>query len=225
MAGCSEDPPPPIGYGAAKPAGDRLGLRAPPGSVVTLSQWPDACNLVTDPEIRAILPQATDIERKPVMVTVSNFNPLRQADPGTTGEVPRGGCEFEFALPTGGDSTSYNSSFTVTVTAVADPAVVASRYLEDKSGDSQKSGFKDLAASWGTQGCYSTGDGLSAGANCYQGPYLFDVGGSSWADGVAPKPDPDATAAENIAAEKQRQQIWADKVLSQVTRTVAARMS
>jgi hypothetical protein len=51
------------------------------------------------------------------------------------------------------------------------------------------------------------------------------VGGSSWADGVAPKPGPDATASENIAAEKQRQQIWADKVLSQVTRTVGARMS
>jgi hypothetical protein len=228
LTGCSEDPPPPaIEFGSAKPAGEKLGLQPQPGSAVALSQWPDACKLVTDPEILAILPQAKDFERTPVKVTVTNFNPLTAPDPSTVGDVPRGGCKFEFALPAGDDQAARNSSFTIIVTGVADPALMAARYQEDKKEEEagRDNGFKDLALSWGTQGCYSYGSGVNWRAGCYQGPYLFDVEGWSSAEGLAPLPGPDATGNENIAAEKQRYQNWVDKVLSQVVRTVSARMS
>jgi hypothetical protein len=227
MTGCSEDPPPPaIEFGSAKPAGEKLGLQPQRGSAVALSQWPDACKLVTDPEILAILPQAKDFERTPVKVTVTNFNPLNAADPSTVGDVPQGGCKFEFALPAGDDQPARNSSLSVIVTAAADPALVGARYLEDKKKEAGRdNGFKDLAVSWGTQGCYSYGSGPSGTADCYQGSYLFEVGGWSSAEGLAPIPGPDATGNESLAAEKQRYKNWVDKVLSQVVRTVAARMS
>ncbi|MFE0104945.1 hypothetical protein [Streptomyces sp. NPDC059009] len=227
MSGCSEDSPPPaIKFRAAKPAGDKLGFRPTPGSPVTLSQWPDACKLMTDGEIRAILPQAKEFERKPVKVTILNMDPLSEAAPGTTGDVPRGGCEFGFALPSKGGDSSRNSSVSITVTAIADPAAVKKRYLEDKKGDSKKKGFTDLGDSWGVEGCYAVQNSVSdTGADCYQGPYLFEVGGSSWADGVAPQPGADAEPAENIAAVKKRARTWQTKVLAESVRTVGARMS
>ncbi|WP_405064333.1 hypothetical protein OG474_22500 [Kribbella sp. NBC_01505] len=227
LTGCGEEKPPPaIEFGAAKPAGDQIGLKPQSGTAVALSEWPDACKLVTDPEITAILPQAKDFERTPVKVTITNFNPLKAADPSTVGDVPRGGCEFEFALPAGKDKSARNSSFTVTVTAVADPALVAARYAEDKkkeAGDDNE--FKDLAAAWGTKGCYSYGGALNRTAECYQGPYLFEVTGSSSAGGLGPNPGKKATLNETTAAEKQRYENWINKVLTPVVQTVGARMS
>lgn len=227
MTGCSEQSPPtPVEFGSARPAGGTLGLHPEAGSVVPLSEWPDACELVSDEEVRAILPQAKRIERKPVKVTILNMNPLAEARPGTTGDVPRGGCEFAFALPGRSGDSGSNSSFTVTVTALADPALIAESHQDDKKSDGAEKGFTDQAASWGAQDCYTVGEELSpAVAHCRQGPYLFEVGGSSRAEGVSPAPGPGAKAAENIEAEKKRRQVWADKVLPEVVRTVGARMA
>ncbi|MEU6664321.1 hypothetical protein [Streptomyces sp. NPDC046821] len=226
LAGCGEEKPPPsVEFGSAAPAGDKLGLQPPSGAAVALAQWPDACKLVTDGELSAVLPQSKSVERKPVKVSIINFNPLADAAPGTTGDVPRGGCEFDFHLPgTTGDDVR-NSNFTVTVTAVADPALVADKYREDKKDDGTKKGFKDLTGSWGAQDCYSVDSVLSAEVTCMQGAYEFEVGGSSYAEGLVKQPGPDAKPAENLAAAAERKQLWTDKVLSQVTRTVAARMA
>ncbi|CAM5301410.1 hypothetical protein SAVIM338S_00450 [Streptomyces avidinii] len=227
VTGCDEEPPPkPVEFGSARPAGANLGIRPEAGSVVLLSQWPDACELVSDEEVRAILPQAKRIERKPVNVTILNMNPLVETRPGTTGEVPRGGCEFEFALPSKSGDTVTNSDFTVTVTALAEPALTTESHEDDKNSDATEKGFKDLAASWGAEDCYSVGEGLSSVvAHCRQGPFLFKVRGSSRAEGVSPGPAKGAKAAENIEAEKKRRQVWTDKVLPEVVRTVSARMA
>lgn len=227
MTGCTEQAPPtPVEFGPARPAGGKLGIHPAAGSVVPLSEWPDACELVSDEEVRAILPQAQRIERKPVKVTILNMNPLAEARPGTTGDVPRGGCEFAFVLPGRHGDTGSNSRFTVTVTALADPALTAESHQDDKKSDATDKGFTDLAASWGAQDCYAVGEGLTpAVAHCRQGPYRFEVGGSSWAEGVSPGPAKGAKAAENIEAEKKRRQVWAEKVLPEVVRTVGARMT
>ncbi|MGW6403983.1 hypothetical protein [Streptomyces sp. NPDC055134] len=58
-----------------------------------------------------------------------------------------------------------------------------------------------------------------------QGPYEFELRGSSSAEGLVPQPDPDAKASENLAAAAKRERLWTDKVLSQVARTVGARMT
>ncbi|MFI9779480.1 hypothetical protein ACIHCV_33125 [Streptomyces sp. NPDC051956] len=39
-----------------------------------------------------------------------------------------------------------------------------------------------------------------------------------------PQPGSDAKPSENLAAAAKREQLWTDKVLSQVARTVGARM-
>ncbi|MER6531566.1 hypothetical protein [Streptomyces sp. NPDC001508] len=226
LTGCSEDSPPPsVEFGSARPAGDRLGIQAPPNASVRLSQWPDGCKLLTNGEIQAFLPQAKSFEREPVKVSILNFDPLAESDPGTTGDVPRGGCEFSFNLPDGGSSDYANSHITVTVTALADPALIAKRYDEDKQDKTKEKDFTDLAATWGPEGCYRVGGVTGDEVYCRQGPYLFELDGSSSAEGLVKDPGVGAKPAENLAAAEKRRTIWTEKALSQAARTVAARMS
>ncbi|MFB7715125.1 hypothetical protein [Streptomyces sp. NPDC056105] len=53
----------------------------------------------------------------------------------------------------------------------------------------------------------------------------FELRGSSHAEGLVPQPGSDAKPSENLAAAAKRERLWTDKVLSQVARTVGARMS
>ncbi|WP_411082257.1 hypothetical protein [Streptomyces sp. cmx-18-6] len=225
LTGCGEEPPTPVTYGAAEPAGDTLGLRPPEGSAIALSQWPDACKLVTEAELQAVLPQAKAIKHEPVKLTITNFNPLTQAPPGTTGDVPRGGCKYDFHLPDHGDDEFGNSHFTVVVTSVADAGLVKERYREDKDRDEKEKGFVDLADSWGAQDCYNVEASFQGKVTCLQGTYLFEVDGDTSAAGVLEMPPTDATAAENRAAVEKRRKLWTEKVLSEITRTIAARLS
>ncbi|MDG4859561.1 hypothetical protein P8605_15610 [Streptomyces sp. T-3] len=211
LAGCSDEPPE-LEFGSAKSSGDPLAAQPAQGSSLPLDQWPNACKVLSDKEIRAILPQATDFEREPVKVTILNFNPLSEPDPGTTGDVPAGGCEFKFGLPSEYES-EHNSSVKVTFTAIADPSLVRENYTEDrddarKDAGQYKKKFQDLGKSLGTEGCYLPD--VSDGPVCHQGPYQFEVSGMSTADGVGEYPKAD----EN----------WSKKVLTEVVRTLSARM-
>ncbi|MFD3513138.1 hypothetical protein [Streptomyces sp. NPDC058657] len=227
LTGCAgEEPPTPVEYGSARPAGDTLGLKPPRGSAVTLSQWPDGCKLVTDEELRAVLPQAKSVTREPRKLTIMNFNPLVEAAPGTTGDVPRAGCKYEFHLPSDGEKEFPNSHFSLLVTTIADPALVAKEYREDKDRAVKKEkGFADLAGSWGAKDCYRVGEGFSAKVTCLQGAYVFEVDGDTDAAGVAQMPEPGAEKSENLAAVQKRRDLWMEKVLPQIARTVAARLS
>ncbi|MDQ0988528.1 hypothetical protein [Streptomyces sp. V2I9] len=226
LTGCGEDEPPtPVEYGAARPAGDTLGLRPPEGSALPLAEWPDACKLVTEAELRAIVPRAKALEHEPVKVTIMNFNPLAEAVPGTTGDVDRGGCTYDFHLPDHGDDEFANSHFTVVVTAIADPALVEKNYREDKDEDGTEKGYTDLAGSWGAEDCYLTAATGDDEVTCLQGAYLFEVDGDTSAAGVVDMPDPGAKASENLAAAAERRRLWTEEVLAEVTRTVAARLS
>ncbi len=214
LAGCSEEPPT-LEFGTAKPSGPRLDAQAPKGGSLPLAQWPDACEVLREEEIRAILPQAKDFQRDPIKVSVLNFNPLAKPAPGTTGDVPKGGCETGFGLPSTYESKQ-NSRITIVFQGLADPALVAEEYAEDlayevengaKSSAKGAEPFKDFKASLGPAGCFTKG---SSGLVCHQGPYAFEVDGSSTADGVGPY------------AESRKN--WREKVLIPVVRTLSARM-
>ncbi|WP_330328719.1 hypothetical protein OHS33_02480 [Streptomyces sp. NBC_00536] len=212
LSGCSSEPPA-LTFGAAKPSGARLSAQPPRGASVPLAQWPNACEVLGDEEVRAILPQAKDFQREPVKVTVLNFNPMAKSDPGTTGDVPAGGCKTEFSLPAKYKG-KHNSYIRIVFKAVADPALVDAAYTEDRddeakraAGDTKK--FRDLGNSLGAAGCYTKS--LTTTMICHQGPYQFEVGGMSTADGVGKYPDSD----EN----------WRAKVLTEVVRTLSARMA
>ncbi|MER6301596.1 hypothetical protein ABT247_18815 [Kitasatospora sp. NPDC001539] len=212
LAGCSKEVPA-LRFGSAQPSGNRLTAQPPSGRSLPLAQWPHGCEVLSDAEIKAILPQADAIKRQPVKVTIINFNPLTEADPGTTGDVPDAGCKFSFGLPDKSDSTS-NSSIKLTFTAVADPKLVAKNYADDLAhgrDDATKyhKEFEDLGTSLGPQGCYAE-DLASGNLTCHQGPYEFEVSGSSTAGGVGEYPKADRN--------------WSDKVLRQVVRTLSARM-
>ncbi|MER7540281.1 hypothetical protein ABTX77_36710 [Streptomyces sp. NPDC097704] len=213
LAGCSSAPPP-LEFGAAKPSGPKLAAHPAANASLPLAEWPNACEVLSDEEIRAILPQATDFARDPVKVTIIDFNPLSESAPGTTGDVPAGGCEFRFGLPSEYES-EHNSSVKVTFTAIADPALVERNYAEDLESarkraaeGTYKKEFRDLGTSLGTEGCFLPD--VSDGPTCHQGPYQFEVSGMSTADGVGEYP------ASN--------RNWSEKVLTQVVRTLGPRM-
>ncbi|MFE5596259.1 hypothetical protein [Streptomyces sp. NPDC056549] len=213
LAGCSSAPPP-LEFGAAKPSGPKLAARPAANGSLTLDQWPNACEVLSDDEIRSILPQATGFERDPVKVTIINFNPLSESAPGTTGDVPAGGCEFKFGLPSEYES-EHNSNVKVTFTAIADAALVERNYSEDLKDARKRAGegtykkeFRDLGTSLGTDGCFLPD--VSDGPTCHQGPYQFEVSGMSTADGVGEYP------------ESKRN--WTEKVLTEVVRTLGPRM-
>ncbi|MFH8842942.1 hypothetical protein [Streptomyces sp. NPDC017868] len=213
LAGCSSEPPP-LEFGAAKPSGPKLDARPAANSALPLAQWPNACEVLSDTEIRSILPQATGFAREPVKVTIIDFNPLSESDPGTTGDVPAGGCEFRFGLPSEYES-EHNSSVKVTFTAVADPALVGRHYAEDLADARKRAGegaykkeFRDLGTSLGTDGCFLPD--VSDGPTCHQGPYQFEVSGMSTADGVGEYP--------------RSKRNWTEKVLTEVVRTLGPRM-
>ncbi|MGW6358935.1 hypothetical protein ACWFR5_28115 [Streptomyces sp. NPDC055092] len=88
----------------------------------------------------------------------------------------------------------------VTVTALADPALAGTKYREDKGKDGSEKGFKDLAGTWGAQGCYSVDGVLGAEVTCMQGQYEFEMRGSSHAEGLVPQPGSDAKPPENRPA-------------------------
>ncbi|MCX5205509.1 hypothetical protein OG897_29125 [Streptomyces sp. NBC_00237] len=210
LAGCTSEPPP-LEFGTAKPSGPRLDAQPPKGGSLPLAQWPDACAVLLEEEIRAILPQAKDFERDPIKVSVLNFNPLATSAPGTTGDVPKGGCETEFGLPAKYVSKQ-NSRITIVFQGLADPALVAEGYAKDrayevKHGTKGAEKFQDLGASLGPTGCFTKAPGALV---CHQGPYEFEVDGSSTADGVG----------EYTESRKN----WREKVLVPVVRTLSARM-
>lgn len=213
LAGCSSAPPP-LEFGAAQPSGPKLAAQPAQNGSLPLAQWPNACEVLSDTEIRAILPQATDFQRDPVKVTIINFNPLSEAPADTTGDVPAGGCEFKFGLPSEYES-EHNSSVKVTFTAIADPALVRQNYAEDlkdarerAAKGTYKKEFRDLGSSLGTEGCFLPD--VSDGPTCHQGAYQFEVSGLSTADGVGEYP--------------QSERNWSEKVLTQVVRTLGPRM-
>ncbi|KQX56281.1 MULTISPECIES: hypothetical protein [unclassified Streptomyces] len=211
LAGCSS-PPPALEFGAAGPSGPELAARPADGGSLPVAEWPNACEVLSDDEIRSILPQATDFAREPVKVTIIDFNPLAQSAPGTTGDVEAGGCTYKFGLPSAYEST-HNSSIRVTFTAIADPSLVRQSYAEDladarKDAPRRKKEFRDLGTSLGAAGCFLPD--VSDGPTCYRGPYQFEVGGMSTADGVG----------EYAESDKN----WSAKVLTEVARTVSARI-
>ncbi|MEU8892548.1 hypothetical protein [Streptomyces sp. NPDC048442] len=211
LTGCSSEVPP-LEFASAKPSGARLDAQPPQGGSLPLAQWPDACGVLAEEEIRAILPQAENFTREPINVTIINFNPLQESAPGTTGDVPKGGCKTGFKLPDEYESEQ-NSNIRVVFKSLADPALVAEGYAKDRKyeekdgrGDVEK--FRDLGASLGPTGCFLQD---SAQLVCHQGPYEFEVSGSSTADGVGEYKESDKN--------------WRQKVLTEVVRTLSARMA
>lgn len=148
-----------VTVGHAKPDGKKVSVPAgatDTGGIIQTDQWPSACALIDDSEIKAIFPQADDIKRKP-----SNFQAkLEQQDITVT--VGNGTCSIKFTLPTktAGDD---NVEVTTHMDVVGTPDVVKLNHYP--------TGDEPLAVSGGASCNYN-----GAGVSCARGGIAFSFG-------------------------------------------------
>jgi hypothetical protein len=102
--------------------------------------WPNACDFLTDQDIRSILPQLTGpIQRTPSDVQIDVFDVSGQTA-GENIDVPDANCKITFHLPNSDNDSDYpsngESEIDVGVDAVGDPATLQQNVQSD-SDDSQ----------------------------------------------------------------------------------------
>ncbi len=102
LTGCSSAPPDPIRIGSAPatPTG-KADLSAPvdPSGFFVFNRWPNACELLTDGDIRAVFPQAQGILRKPADEKLRILPDLRAPRPVQEVTVKNASCRVAFSLP------------------------------------------------------------------------------------------------------------------------------
>ena len=199
VAGCSS--PPEIRFGSAQPSGQRITLPSASDPGLPGAQWPDACTLLSDAEVKAVLPQAEDFTREKQSLTLRRIDFLKPEN-STTEEIPAAGCDIWFRLPD--DYDGRNANIDLFVLRIAGPSVIEKEYRDDRK---DKSAIQELGRSWGADDCYSDriSEGTSPNVHCRLGRYYFRVSGHG----------PNGRLTN---------QDYTDKVLSQVVQTLAARM-
>ncbi|MEO3782073.1 hypothetical protein ABGB12_01995 [Actinocorallia sp. B10E7] len=196
VSGCGE--PPELRFGAAQPSGEKLDLPSGGRSGLPGEQWPDACELVDDAELKAILPQAEKIERERQSLTLHKVDFLGGGF--DTEEIPAAGCQIDLRLPD--DYDGVNTFITFSMRQIADPSVIREEYREDRGRDRDET--QSLGTSWGADECHAEKSGLRS-VYCRLGQYYFEIRGRG----------PSSRITE---------QDFTDKVLSQIVQTVTARM-
>lgn len=164
--------------GTAAPSGPLLDIHVPPGTELPGAQWPDACILLSDPELRAILPQATGFTRRPLPADLFGFTNGRMDM--HKDHVPRAGCGLGFRLPSpyGPNPAERNidSYVKVWVLGIVDPNLIGELY---DSGRDHERVTTDVGNAWGADACYTWHDqgGLMGDntVNCRKGQYYFQV--------------------------------------------------
>ncbi|MFF2552675.1 hypothetical protein ACFVUS_16840 [Nocardia sp. NPDC058058] len=204
LAACDSTPPA-VTYGASAPTGAKLNLPVPNPGVLDTAKWPNSCDLLTDAEVGAILPQASNITHKPAKVSfytapgVSPNGKLTYTAPPA--DVPAGECNLWFHLPEKWDGQ--NSNIDIVMRAIADPASITAFYQKERTADRTAT---DLGPVGGATTCYLTT--LNA-MHCAYGHYYFELSGRS-------TPVDGSTTGNPI---------WREKVLSQVIHTLTYKMS
>ncbi|MEC3953760.1 hypothetical protein VMT65_12030 [Nocardia sp. CDC153] len=171
----------PLQVGTAAPDGSRLDIHVPAGTELAVDKWPDGCTLLTDAELRAILPQATNFHRtaQPLeLIGVTNGHVDMHK-----GYIPRAGCEFGFQLPRplqpNALSTTEGASLTVMMLGIVDPSLTDQLYEKDRDPILERE-MTDIGNAWGPDACYTwhnRGDtkGGDYSVACRQGQYYFEV--------------------------------------------------
>lgn len=184
--------------GAARPGPRKVQVTVQPGKLTPAPQWPDACSLLTDDEVTAILPDAKKVETRRYGVTTLTIEdglPTNRGFDETWAKA--GGCLWRIKHK---DEYGYGTHITVRLRAVGD-----AKLLKDHLGFWQH--FNSLIKSPpGVDACY-----LEAPLNriwvCVQGSVMFDVDGETYLDY-----DGFGTG-----------ETWESKVLPMVATTVAAK--
>lgn len=164
LCACGPVGPPGIHFGEAKPATQPITVTLP----ATDDKWPDACAVLTDAEITAILPQATNLKRTPQTVQIVDES---------VRNIAQGGCLFGFDLPDL-PASSDNAKITVMFSAVGEESAVAAYYADRKrfTGD-------PVAPEWGATEC-TYGKIIESTVDCHRGNFAFAITGDSSVGGL-----------------------------------------
>ncbi|HEY2429520.1 MAG TPA: hypothetical protein VGI06_11355 [Acidimicrobiales bacterium] len=179
-----------------------------PDATLAPDRWPDACALLTDADLRVLVPDETAVTRRG-----------QPGEEATGGETPQPtSCRFDLARPT--TPPGYPpDDVSVDVRAVGDHAVLAARFSGDErtaatlppapTGAAAPSGnaapFRDYGVSLGADGSFWDGTEIES----LVGDYLF------WVAGSQSRPDHDPAADA---------QAWRDGVLTRAVSLLASKL-
>lgn len=166
--GCAQQaPPPPIAVRHAPASPAKLTLAKPAnGGLTPGRKWPKACALVSDADIQAILPDATDIEHRAISAKFEVVDGIDLARLRKV-KVPQRSCRIEFDLPAPNEDESAlrSAAIHVRLDAVGTPKIAEMNYHA----------FGDLVDGTGADECRIMVD---TNFNCRAGGVVFTVDGS-----------------------------------------------
>ncbi|MGH3346382.1 MAG: hypothetical protein ACRDO4_05325 [Nocardioides sp.] len=202
LSGCAHD----LVLGDAKPSDTRIG-RPAQLAAVTPQDWPDACELLTDDEIAALLPEHQGVERTPSPVTILDTDFLDGQDLG--GEAAHGSCDFA-ADHGNGDYVR----ITITIDAVGSPGDVLARYVAERNDELERKTEYDVVKDvegTGARACFRSATNIFSSLSCHHRWLAFEVS----AAGIGEVPD---------VPDEETDQALADRLVPEVVRTVAAKV-
>ncbi|MFI0818135.1 hypothetical protein ACH4TX_16645 [Streptomyces sp. NPDC021098] len=171
------------------------------GKILPADEWPDACSLVTQEDIAAILPDAEDIRQADRPVSALSIKDFRtDSSWKESNRAPSGECDYVMRLP--GETYSATQAW-IRIDAVADPKLIAD-YFERGAPGTNPGG-----STGGADKCVMA-FALDQNWTCRKGPLMFTVGGQTTAT-FEGKQDPAPFD-------------WRDKVTPELVRTVAAKV-
>lgn len=160
------------------------------GEILAANEWPDACTLVDQEDVKAILPDAEDIQQEQRRVYAPSIKDFA-ADRAWKGSdsAESGQCDYDMRLP----GERYRATHVwIRVDAVASPKLIAGYYKAVAPDANIKGNGADLCVI----------NGLFDGSRtCRKGALMFTVGGQTtttfdgqsdaapfvWRDKVAPQ--------------------------------------
>jgi hypothetical protein len=172
------------------------------GKILPADEWPDACGLVTQQDITAILPDAEEIKQEYRPVPVLSIKEFR-ADSSwkESNRSKYGECAYVMRLP--GETFSATQAW-IRIDAVADPKLIAG-YFEHAAPGTNPGG-----SVYGADKCvmaYPTDQNWT----CRKGAVMFTVGGQ--------------TTATFEGQQDAAPFAWRDKVTPELIRAAAAKIA
>jgi len=159
--------------GEPSPVGEIV-VQFPAGGLVPTNEWPDACRLLSDHDVKAVLPDATDVETAPLSVSTRTVEEFR-ADPSSREDEYQqsGRCTHSLQLP--GERVNSSTVVRFRIVAVGDPDLIARYHRNQQLGRGAGVGGTPRPS---VDECY-LGDLYGAELVCRRGPVMFELGGST----------------------------------------------
>ncbi|WP_157433045.1 hypothetical protein [Actinomadura rifamycini] len=168
--------------GDAAPDGRKIIVDVPDGGFAEPARWPEACSLLTEEELRGILP---DLKRVAIRSEAGVADVPAAAAGGSTLDgrtVPRAKCTYDMVLPLGVEGArtrrepdNGTGSFSIRLLAVGAPGRMANVYEAGRDRDTRP--LQGVSV----DDCYQTGALIGAKhLICHRGPLVFEVKGGDF---------------------------------------------